>query len=88
MERPLSRYFFHLRDGQDLLLDPEGREFPSHAAIAAAALLDARDIISHDAKEGHIKLDYHLDVEDDSGAVVHRLDFEDAVVVSRAAAKG
>jgi hypothetical protein len=79
----VSRYYFHLRDGHDVLLDPEGQEFPSLPAIEAAALENARDIISHDAREGRIMLAYHLDVEDAAGAIVHRLDFEDAVEVIR-----
>ncbi|QZH74214.1 MAG: hypothetical protein JY451_10960 [Erythrobacter sp.] len=83
----MARYFFHLRDGQDLLLDPDGRELPDMEAVAAATLREAREIISHDAREGRIKLDYHLDVQDTGGQLVHRLDFEDAVVVTRCATK-
>jgi hypothetical protein len=85
MEPLMSRYFFHLRDGQDLLLDPEGRELSSIEAIAQVTLREAREIISQDAKEGRIKLSYHLDVEDASGTIVHRLNFEDAVVIVRGA---
>ena len=82
----MTLYYFHLRNGEDVLLNPEGRELASLERVAAASLTEAREIISHDAKEGRIKLSYHLDVEDASGAIVHRLDFEDAVVVQRGAA--
>jgi len=74
-------YFFLLRDGEDKLLDPDGRDFPSVQSIAAATLQEARAIISHDAMEGQIKLTYHLDVEDAAGRIVHSLEFEDAVEV-------
>ena len=79
----LPRYFFHLRDGQDVLLDPDGRELFSLDAVAVIALDEARDIIGHDARVGRIKLDYHLDVEDIAGRVIHRLNFEDAVELIR-----
>lgn len=80
----MSRYFFHLRDGEDRLLDPEGRDLLTLPAVVAATLDEAKGIIAHDAHEGRIKLTYHLDVEDEHGQLVHRLDFEDAVEVIRA----
>ena len=79
----MSLYFFHLRDGVDILLDPEGRELDSMAAIAAAALADARSIIGDDAFRGRIDLDQRIDVEDTDGKLVHRLEFEDAVEIVR-----
>lgn len=79
----MPTYFFHLRDGEDIILDPDGRDLSSIDAVVAATLNDARGIISHDAQAGQIKLAYRLDVEDEDGHLVHRLDFEDAVVLIR-----
>jgi hypothetical protein len=79
----MSLYFFHLRDGQDVLLDPDGRELDSLEAVQRIALEDARMLISADALEGVIDLACHLDVEDASGKVVYSLDFEDAVQILR-----
>jgi hypothetical protein len=76
-------YYFHLRNGHDILPDPEGRELASLDAVRNATLVEARSIISSDALEGSIKLSYHLDVEDASGDIVHSLQFEDAVEVVR-----
>jgi hypothetical protein len=80
----LSLYYFHLRDGDDLLLDPEGRQIEGVAAIAKAALAEARSIISEDARGGRIRLDQRIDVEDSLRNVVHSLDFADAVEIVRA----
>jgi hypothetical protein len=82
----VALYFFHLRDGQDVLLDPDGRELPSQEAMVTATLQEARDIIAHDARQGQIKLGYRLDVEDAGGKLVHRLQFDDAVEIVRGAA--
>jgi hypothetical protein len=74
-------YYFHLRDGTDVLLDPDGRLLPSLAAVAGAALLEARAIISAEAKGGKISLDQSIDVEDEAGEVVHTITFADAVQI-------
>ena len=75
-------YYFHLRDGADVLLDPEGRELNGAEAISKAALVEARSIISDDALGGRILLNQHIDVEDASGEVVHCLCFVDAVEIA------
>jgi len=75
----MARYFFHLRDGEDLLLDPEGRDLQSLESIAAVALYEARAIIGDEARSGRIQFDKRIDVEDEFGTVVHRLPFADAV---------
>jgi hypothetical protein len=72
-------YYFHLFEGQDVLLDPEGRELDSADRIAAVALREARAIISDDARSGMIGMEKYIDVADQAGAVVHRLRFADAI---------
>ena len=78
----MARYFFHLRDGRDVLMDPEGRELTDASSIAALALRDARSMISQDALTGHIHLQQAIEVLDETGKVVHRLAFADAVVIN------
>ena len=77
----MSLYFFHLRDHVDLLLDDEGREFAALDEIAASALADARGIMAEEVRGGRIRLDQRIDVEDSAGALVHRLEFQDAVEI-------
>lgn len=74
-------YFFHLRDGVDVLLDGDGREFDDIDAVAKATLVEARAIIAEEARNGRIMLDQHIDVEDDAGSIVHRLSFADAIEI-------
>jgi hypothetical protein len=77
----MSLYFFHLVDGQDVLLDPEGTELADLAAIRKAALIAARSILSADVLEGRLPLDMHIDVQNEGGEVVHCLEFSDAVQI-------
>ena len=72
-------YYFHLRDGEDLLLDPEGSELADFEAVRARALLSARSLMSADILEGRLQLDLRIDVEDAGGRVTYRLPFRDAI---------
>ena len=74
----MSRYFFHLRDGHDQLLDPEGIELADAQAIDAAALRAARDTLSHELKEGRLDLRYRIDVEDEGGNILHSIALAEA----------
>jgi hypothetical protein len=74
-------YYFLLRDGQDVLLDPDGRDLATTAEVVAATLQEARELIAEDAREGEIRLDLRLDIEDGEGGIVHSLAFADAVRV-------
>ena len=78
----MARYFFHLRDGRDVLMDPEGREISDISSIAALALRDARSMISQDALSGKIHLQQAIEVLDEAGNVVHRLQLVDAVIIN------
>lgn len=77
----MPRFFMHLVDHLDVLLDPEGLELPA-AAIAATALFQARDCMAGDVLAGRLDLRYSIDVQDESGATVHRLSFLDALTIS------
>lgn len=80
----MARYFFHLRDHTDQVLDPEGLEFASVDAYQAAALHFARDTLSHEMKDGVLDLRFRIDVEDERGALMHSLPLGDAFQVIEA----
>jgi len=77
----VARYFFHLRDGSDQLLDPEGIELADLLAVKDKALFAARDTLSNEIKAGTLDLRYRIDVEDVEGNIVHSLRLEDAFEV-------
>jgi len=79
----MPRYFMHLMDGKDVLLDPDGIEMLPEA-IVGAALLAARDCIAGDVKSGKIDLHCRIDVHDESGKLVHSQSFADAVEILQA----
>lgn len=64
----MARYYFHLRDGQDLLIDPEGREIIDGAQIPLLVLKDARSMMSQDILAGRLRLDQSIDVLDEAAS--------------------
>lgn len=60
----MARYYFHLRDGRDVLLDPEGVELNGLPAAQAEALRSARAILAAEVLEGRVPLYMRIDVED------------------------
>lgn len=81
----MAKFYFHLRDQTDEVLDPEGIDCANANVVAIKAMAAARDVISNDAKDGSIDLRYRVDVENTSGEIVHTIEFEDAVAILRAA---
>lgn len=77
----MPKYFLHLRDGVDEVLDEDGVERDSPAALYDTMLKAARDIIGHEARTGLIELHARIDAVDESGAVVLTLPFVEAVTI-------
>ena len=79
-EPPVPRYFMHLIDSTDVLLDPDGMVIPPEM-VERVALRAARDCMAGDVQNGRLDLRYRIDVHNESGMVVHQLAFADAVQV-------
>ncbi len=81
----MPKFYFHLTDHTEQLLDPEGVECANASSVEETAMCAARDIIAGDAQQGEIDMTCRIDVEDTSHKVVHSLEFEDAVSIKHAA---
>ena len=68
----------HLRDSIDELLDPEGTEFADVDALKLAVLVNARDLIAGDLRNGIIDLRYRIDAENEQGDIIYSLPFRHA----------
>jgi len=79
----VPRYFMHLVDGVDHILDPEGVEMPREA-VEGYALRSARDCIAGDVRRGDIDFSYRIEVRDESDRLIHSLEFRDAVTIMTA----
>jgi hypothetical protein len=77
----MTRYFLHLRDGDDEILDPEGSEFAMHADLESALLTAAREIIAAEVLRGEVNLNQRIDAEDAEGRRAYSLTFRDALTI-------
>ena len=77
----MTRYYLHLRDSVDELLDPDGQEFADLEALKSAVMVSARDLITGDVRNGIIDFRYRIDAEDGTGESVYSLPFKHAVSI-------
>lgn len=77
----MPQYLFHLHERGEILRDEEGKECQDGQAAADAALICARHIIAHDAIDGQVDLNSHIEVVDVSGHVVADIPFSEAIVI-------
>ena len=75
----MVRYYFHLHDGVERLLDPQGADVDDPAQLARMALKEARAVVAQEALEGEINLRQRIEIEDEGGNLIHSLSFADAV---------
>ena len=73
----MPKYFLHIKDGQALIEDPDGADYPNPAAAHAEAVQGARDILAQQLKNG-IPLDGHaIEIRDETGALCETVLFRD-----------
>lgn len=77
----MPRFYLHLRDHVNEIVDPEGLDLADMDAVKVAVLGAARDLMSHDILTGLLDLRYRIDAEDAEGQVVYTLPFKHAVSV-------
>jgi hypothetical protein len=77
----MARYFLHLRDGSDEVLDPDGSEFDDIEAVRLGVMQNARDTIAGDVRNGVVDLRYRIDAENEAGQIVYSLPFKHALSI-------
>jgi hypothetical protein len=84
----VARYYFHLTDGHEALIDPDGRDLEDAGQIPVLALQEARAMIAQDVLVGRIFLNQYIEVRDEDGKLIHQLAFKDAVTISNGSRNG
>jgi hypothetical protein len=74
----MARYFMHLRNAVDVVIDPDGKEFATMEELRTAVMFCARDILAGDLRNGVIDVRYRIDAEDEHGGIVYTLPFKHA----------
>jgi hypothetical protein len=74
----MARYFMHLRDGTEEVLDEEGTHHESLDAMRKAVMRAARDLVAADLQRGVVDLRFRIDAENDQHEIVYTLPFKHA----------
>lgn len=74
MRAVMPRYFFHVFDSK-IFYDHQGKELLNYQAAQTVAVLHMGAILQNNAAEISIGEDWHMDVTDETGLLLLRLDF-------------
>ena len=75
----MPRFYFHIRDGDQLIEDPDGSELPDLEAARAEALEGARTILAEKVRTGALVDGQRFEIVDESGTVRTTLPFREAI---------
>ena len=73
------RYFFHVRDGETVISDPEGSECASLEDAVAEAKVNARELMAERLKAGEVINGQVFELTDDRGRILAQVKFKDAL---------
>jgi hypothetical protein len=75
----MPRFYMNLRDGDILLEDPEGHDFPSLAEARTEAIMSARELMSSRVAAGKNPNHSKFEITDETGNAVLVVYFEEAI---------
>jgi hypothetical protein len=75
-------FYLHLCNGQGLVEDEEGADYPTIAAARSAAIKGLRDALAGDIQSGQINIAAFIEIEDAQHAHIMTVHFADAVDIS------
>ena len=79
----MPRYFFHIKDEAETILDQEGSEFNNLDAVREEATESAREMMSDEVRRGHGPDGRAFVVMDEQGQTVLTFPFTDAFRAER-----
>jgi hypothetical protein len=71
----MGRYYFHLKDGDEMIPDEDGTELQDVAAATREALRSARELLADAIKAGKPKIYDAFVIADEAGRTVEVLPF-------------
>jgi hypothetical protein len=75
-------FFFNIREGEELIRDPDGSDLPDAAAARAEAITAARSLLAAAVILGRLPLEHAIEVTDEHAAGVLTVTYGDSVGVT------
>ena len=73
----VPRFFLHIRDGDELLEDPDGSDHPDLETARAEAIAGARDLLAAQLKAGKPLDGQQIEICDEAGRLLATVRFRD-----------
>ena len=77
--RLMTKYFFHKRDGSELVEDEEGTDLPDLEAARNEAILAAREMMAEMVLEGKVVDGQQFEITSEDGSTVDIVTFKSAI---------
>ena len=71
----MARYFIHVRNGSELIPDPEGVDLPNLDSAADEWRRVVREVLNEDAFRSELGADRQLEITDEQGRLVLLIPF-------------
>jgi hypothetical protein len=75
----MQRYYFHVRDGDDFLVDSERLDFATLAEVHREAIQSARDMLADLLRAGKALDGQLIEITDEQGTILEIVRFRDAL---------
>lgn len=75
----MTKYFFHKRDGSELVEDEEGTDLPNLEAARNEAILAAREMMAEMVLEGKVVDGQQFEINSEEGSIVDIVTFKSAI---------
>ncbi|MDP9812391.1 hypothetical protein J2W42_005261 [Rhizobium tibeticum] len=78
----MTKYFFHLRTGNEIIEDEEGVDLDSAAAAHREAITAAREMLAEAVLQGNVVDGQVFEITDNTGRIIERLPLKEALRLS------
>jgi hypothetical protein len=65
----MARYFFHVRDGRELIPDPEGVDISNLEAAADDCRSTVQEVLNEDASQAELASNRQFEITDEQGGL-------------------
>jgi hypothetical protein len=72
----MPRFFLHIRNGEEFIVDPDGSELPDLAAAKALAILGAREILAENLVSGETLDGQQIEIYDEKDTLLEIIPFK------------
>ena len=79
----MPRFFFHIRDGDEFIEDPDGSVLRDLEAARAEAIAGARAVLAAKVLAGQVIDGQKFEITDESGNVLELMPFKSALIFEK-----